>query len=623
MHLKTHRPIKRRRPTKDIERELHAIYRNRDGNIPDLSKLERRRKKTITFYLFRILLFFFVLTILGWGSFLIFKPYHIQKTESLTLEIETPEIILAGDEVFYHIVYKNPSSVDLSSLQIQVHLPKNFLVTSTRPASPQQNIWAIGSVSAGSDGSIDIGGIHESSLPAEQTIQAIASYKPANGSSDFQKIASKRVSLETSALLIDLVGPEKSIPGDEVSYTITLKNSGKKTLEKTQVRFLAPETFSLASANPEPSQPDVLVWNLEPFAPEDLKEIILTGSFTSTASGTLPLKAEIGFMNQEGEFLLQNSREYNTDLLGGNMLVYLIANGSSEQQTILPGENLRLSLDYQNKGTEAVQDITFSLHFQPSSDKTLPIDWLLADLSGGRREGNTLTWDKNTTANLAMIEAEGAGVIDIVLPITKQVKDTADQFTLELSTTIQVIADLETSRTLETSPLLIKLNSDAEFFSFARFYDEQGNIVGSGPLPAKVGQTTTYRVYWEVRNSLHALENGIISTSLPPHVTWTGKASSDMGTIVFNETTRMITWNITQLPTSLSRIGAWFDVSVTPKQADIGTFLKLINPSAFEIKDKTTTDFIHFSSEMLDTELPEDRFAKGKGVVEEDALAHK
>ena len=169
----------------------------------------------------------------------------------------------------------------------------------------------------------------------------------------------------------------------------------------------------------------------------------------------------------------------------------------------------------------------------------------------------------------------------------------------------------------ETSPIEIQINSNTGFYAFARYHDEDGNPLASGPLPPKVGQTTTYRVFWEVRNSLHDLHKGSTTANLPPGIIWTGNSASDIGTIIFDETTRLVTWNIDGLPASIPRVGAWFDVSVTPQSSDVGTFVKLINPIAFEITDKETDDTIHASTPILDTEIPQDQFAKGKGTVEE------
>jgi hypothetical protein len=176
---------------------------------------------------------------------------------------------------------------------------------------------------------------------------------------------------------------------------------------------------------------------------------------------------------------------------------------------------------------------------------------------------------------------------------------------------------VESARLIETSPITIALNSDASFAAQARYFAEDGAVTGSGPLPPAVDQTTTYRVYWTLKNSLHDLERISVSVNLPPDVAWMGNTGTDIGAVSFHETTRLITWNMEKVPTSIPTIRAWFDLAITPDANDVGTFVKLTNVTAFEGTDTATGDTVHAAADALDTELPEDTRAAGKGVVTE------
>jgi len=62
---------KRRRPIKDIERELRVIYHGRDGRIPDLTKLEYQRKSLLTAILIRMSILLLLVFVIGIGFLLI------------------------------------------------------------------------------------------------------------------------------------------------------------------------------------------------------------------------------------------------------------------------------------------------------------------------------------------------------------------------------------------------------------------------------------------------------------------------------------------------------------------------------------------------------------------------
>jgi hypothetical protein len=196
----------------------------------------------------------------------------------------------------------------------------------------------------------------------------------------------------------------------------------------------------------------------------------------------------------------------------------------------------------------------------------------------------------------------------------------ADTFSIKSSGTLQTIEDTSTTYTIMEIPLVIQINSDMSFHTFARYFLEDGTAIGSGSLPPMIGKTTTYRVFWEIRNHLHDLEKGSLSMSLPQNVLWQGTSLADMGILHFDETTRLVTWTIEKLPKTTTRLGAWFDISITPSISDRGTYVKLTNPVAFQINDTITKDTLHVSSQTITSEIPEDTFANGKGVVLEESL---
>ena len=106
-----------------------------------------------------------------------------------------------------------------------------------------------------------------------------------------------------------------------------------------------------------------------------------------------------------------------------------------------------------------------------------------------------------------------------------------------------------------------------------------------------------------------------MSTTIPQDVTWLDNTDTDIGTISFNATTRLVTWTISKMPVEVAHAGAWFDVAINPDEDDVGRFVKLTNTTSFEAKDTVTNESLSKSLSELTTELPEDDFAAGEGVV--------
>lgn len=606
----------KRKTDDEIKAELRAIYADKEGEMPDLTKLERRGGSRITRILVRSIVVLFVLSAAAWGGFLVWSQSGILQGRPLNTSVETPETVRSGEETFYTFRYENAGTAPIAALGMKLTVPPEFSITSLNPppTDPEANGWTIGSLSRASDGAITVGGVFRSEVPSEQTIQALYTYKPANFSSDFQDIATAKVKVDASVLQISVNGPEKALPGDEATYVVNVQNSGLRDQENVLVEAMAPEGFAMTSADPATSEPGSHAWKIAKLTPGELKAITVKGTYTSSVSGEQTFGARAAFLNSDNVEFTQTSAQATTDVLGGAIAFHLVVNGSPSDQTVDPGKPLRVSVDYANNGNETVQGLSFSLALTGTG--TLPVDWPTADLGGGTRSGNTVTWDKTAVTAFDQFTPSTSGTIDLMVPTLSTLSASlSSTVVLTLTASLDQIGSVASPRSIGASPVTVGVNSDFRSSAHAEYYDENDVPVGTGPLPPQVGKTTTYRLVWRVANSFHPLSGMRMTTNLPPKVAWTANAHADVGTITFDETTRIVTWHIDAVPTALPGAEATFDVAVTPDAADVGSFYKLTNAIAVEATDTVTKDQVQNGIDILTTELPEDTLAEGKGIV--------
>jgi uncharacterized repeat protein (TIGR01451 family) len=462
-------------------------------------------------------------------------------------------------------------------------------------------------------GSITIEGVFLSEVPSSQRLQALFTYKPANFSSDFQDIATHKVEITDSVIALSLTGPEKALAGDVSEYVVNIQNTGSEPVYNLRVTPALPQDFTLSESEPLLLEEETS-WSLASLAAGELTAITLKGSFTSTASGEQKASVTVGFVDDE-LFLPQATQEVVTDVLGGSVAFSVIVNGSNQNQNAQLGETLRVSLDFENASKESVEDLTVEMRVE-GNDGDVPIDWSKANLGDGSRSGNTVTWNADAVTSLKKLDPEASTVIDLSLPLSSSLADgDADTFTIGVTLTLGKVGNVTSTRTLEATPIIVSLNSDVSVNTQARYYSEAGSAIGSGPLPPEVGETTSYRVYWNVSNSLHALTSVKMSTTIPQDVTWLDNTDTDIGTLSYNATTRLITWTISKMPVEVGHAGAWFDVAINPDAGDVGRFVKLVNTTSFEAKDTITNESLSESLSELTSELPKDDFAKGEGTV--------
>ncbi len=601
------------RSAREIKKNLRSIYAGADGKVPDMTKLDRGGRGGLTRFLMKSIVLLAVLCALAWGGFFLFTQGLFQTNETLTLSIEGPDQVKAGDELSYTIRYENTGDVPIANLTMKLNLPDSFHLYGAIPEADTSDEWTIGSLSAGSDGAVTLTGVFLAEVPSSQRLQALFTYKPANFSSEFQDIATHKVNIEDSVIALSLTGPEKALVGDTSEYIVNVQNTGQDPVYNLRVIPTLPQDFPVTASEPSVEEGQTY-WSIDQLEPGELTAITITGSYTSTAGGEQTVGVNAGFVTDD-LFLKQAGEELVTDVLGGSVAYSVIVNGSNASQNAELGETLRVSLDYANNSGESVEGLTFALDLSADGG-SIPINWDAANLGSGERSGNSIRWTTEQIEGLERLESEQQGVIDLSLPILSSLtEDVADTFTMDVTLTLSKVGSVSSTRTIEATPIVITLNSDTNVGAHARYFSEGGAEIGSGPLPPEVGETTSYRVYWSLTNSLHALEDIEMTTTLPQDVTWLDNNDTDIGAVRYNATTRQVTWSISKLITDIPSAGAWFEIAINPSDADVGRFLKLTNTTSFSATDTETEEGLSETIDILTTELPYDDFATGQGVV--------
>jgi len=615
---------KRKRSSQEIRSELKKIYVEKDGNMPNLSRMQKQSSSRSTRFLLKLIGVLLFISVVAWGGFFLWTQTIFKNGDDLNVLIDGPDSAKAGETVYYTVVYENIARTSLENLTLTLHLPETFTITQSSPEPTQAERWDLGTMTPTSDGKIMIGGVFRSEVGSSQTLQALVTYRPGNTHADFQTLESKKVTIESSVLETTLSGPATALTGDEVTYTVTLQNTSDSPVSNVATTLLVPEGFEIASAEPvqemdeeeKPLLPPV--WKFSELAPKEPQTITIKGQYIATMEGTQTITAQALFLKEDDTTTIQQSQEVVTEVIQGALVFHFILNGSTESQTTTLGKNLRGSIDFENTSPETMEDLSFVLTVDSEKGLT-PIDWTQADLGGGEKQGATITWSRDQLIELAEIEGEGKGVIDFTLPLGTEInlETQSDVFTLTLEATTKKAGETTDDRTVQTSPMTITLLSDTMLNAQTRYYLDDGTPVGTGSIPPNVGEVSSYGVLWTLTNSLHPLENITISTTLPSHVNWTDQAVANVGTITYDPVTRVMTWTIPSLPTSITQTQAWFGVGFTPTSDDVGTFLKLTNPSSLTATDTAVSTPLSTSTGSLTTDLSDDPSVTGTGVVVE------
>lgn len=606
--------------TKEVDRELRSMYDDRRRDATDMRSLQQADRSFFRRGLVGLTVFFGILASLSWAGFFLFSPAGGGfKGEQVELSIDGPDRVKSGELVAYAVKYKNGEGTPLGTANMELRLPKQFKVIDKIPA-PTGNTWQLGSVSQGKEGIVTITGIFIGPIDKTYDMQAILTYRPADFNSEFQKVATRGITIVDSVLELTVTAPAKVLPGDKLAITYSYKNTSQNDFSDLRFRPLYPNGFIPESSDPTGEDKGFEEWKITTLSAGADGKVVITGSFASEAEGVKDAKGQMGFVDDAGEFQLQKEATSSMDVLKGDLVTTLILNGKTSDQPVRFGDKLRYTVSYKNTGTATLENIELTLGLEGMPTDSALIWSELKDKAQGVRTGNTIVWTKKQVPSLGRIDAGDEGAIDVEIPFVSAPMTGAEKVDQGVSASVTAkigsIDGAKTDRTAKSSPILVKAISDTTFGAEARYFDNDDIPVGTGPLPPKVGESTTYRISWTITNSLHDLSNLKLSAALPPNVVWTGKSTVDAGDLRFDAATGKMLWTLNWMPTNVTKLNIGFDVGIIPDESQKGKIPTLVDGTIFEATDKSNGFSFLLSASPLTTALESDPSATGKGRVQ-------
>lgn len=602
----------------DLEYDLRQIYAGDDGNMPDLHTLEKARSNRLRTALIALVFFFGLLAATAWAGFFVFQPGAF-RGEGVKVSVAAPAPLVAGGMATLKIRYVNGERVALGSFEIAATFPEGFHMISATPPPIEGTRWIIGSLGSGQSGEIEVTGTVDGAVGTPLAFSAYGTYIPANFNSEFQSVGSLTTGVADSVLKLSVSGPDRTPAGEAVTYLVRYENAGDVTLSGAAVELTLPPDLLIESVTPAQRVEDRRV-PLPDILPGASGEIAVRGSYASEASGQRIVSATAGVLAPDQRLAVYARAEGRTDVVGGDLVLTAVTNGVSGTGRVNFGDTLRTTLTYENRGSVDLSgvDITLVYEARPTAGGSFLNFETLSDESAGVREGGRVTWTKTQIARLAKLAPGDEGTIDVSINLADAPFSLSDRaYAVDVSAEARVakVGDLPVGRAVKSAKTTLSLNSDLRFGAATRYFNDDDLAVGTGPVPPRVGATTTYRVFWTADNTLHELTGLTLRVPLPPGVAYAERGQASAGEIRFDTASSTVVWTLNRMPESVTRLDGAFDVRIVPTAADAGKILSLTGPLSFEATDTAAGGIIVRTIEPLDTNLETDPQVSGKGNV--------
>jgi hypothetical protein len=606
----------------EIEQSLTAIYEGQPSK-EWMNTMDRGRRKI------GVVIIGIAFSLIAIGSVIALVLFWMTSSRSfdgngIEIQIEGPKDVSIGQEVSYRINWYNVSREPLAATEFRVSFPNDFKIIGTDPTPTSEPlVFRLGAQSVEGRGTIKVSGVFTGAIGTKSVVQVVTTYRPSSFNSDFEELDSMDIQYANSVLQGTMNIPSKVVPGDKVKLTYTVTNSGSQKMEDARYRFILPEGFALSttSTQDDPSLRE-LFGNLGSWDAGASTSVDIFGTFAARSGGELKMIAEAGFSLADGTFAPAQRTEAPMLVLAGDLDIEVVVNGGQNDRNIVFGEWQRIALSYQNLSGVTLEDVRLALRIEPYSASGTQlvsslVDWSkLTDETGGTRVGNVLEFTSREIKDLALLDKDESGMIEISVPIISSATSGQDvPLLISAEAKIQKVGGEKVNRVIQTTPITLRLQTDASLSAIARYTSEEGAPVGSGPLPPVVGSSTTYRVEWHVSKTIHELDRVIVTATLPSSAIWVGEKEVGAGEVKYDDGKKLITWTINKMPEDIQDLMLSFDVTLRPTESDLGRFGQLLGESRLEYTDVKLDQSMIRTASSLTTDLPDDEIAKRKGVV--------
>jgi len=604
----------------EIDNNLSEIYSDKKGDLVDVKKMKIKRRQLFIVSLFKNLLILTVFAGLIYFAYIYFFD-NSNDSSALEFKITAPEKIIAGEEVTYKIEYHNPSKFILTNVHLEIQYPENFILTSSSVIPQNGNYgWDLPDINAGASASLSVSGKIINKPESVNVVSGRLSYTPLNYSSQFKKEASASSLVSGLGFQVDLQYSNTAFLNQENTMNLAFSDIKNNYLGDFNISFSLPEetNASVASTTTESASSSLLAkrititkaggtsWQIgglsQEFGPQEIPLVYRINSKLESSDISVRLEKKL----EDGQSYIFWEKTFKPELVKSDLNLTMFINGTKSDNAVNFGQDLNYTLSYNNKGDNTFKEVVIMT--------SLTGDFLDFNSLNMEREGelknNIIIWTKKEIPELAEIKPGQGGELNFSLSLLPYKEtDLGKNFDIISYAQYGVNNQVTKGDENKSNTVTSRINSDLSLSEEIKYFNDDNQPVGSGPLPPRVSEKTSFRVYWVVKNNLHELTDSRVIFDLPSNVSWDNNSNTNVGNLSYNENTRQITWEIGRLPVSVYRADAEFSISVTPDENDKNKILILSTGSTISATDTETKNTITKKTGAKTTKLEDDDIA--------------
>jgi len=615
---------KKKLDDKEIENNLREIYsEDEKGLLPDFKTIKVKKKKSV---FLKFLYFFIFLAILFGIGFSIFKYVRNNRDISsvLKLNISAPEKISLGDDFFYEIEYKNNSNYNLNNLSLEFTYPENFILAEVYSIDEtvDNKVWKIEKLGPNLSGKIKIRGKIINKEGSINLLTVKANYGIDGLSSGFSKESLNSIIIGSLPFEITNDFYATVLIDEEYPLKLNFKDFPVNQIDKFVLSFSGPENiFSIKNTidkNSSSSSSSTSLTKIDDFnysiaaSSSDPFSFNFKYKISERKNDQENVSWILKYIDDTGKEFVFFEKQVTLEIIKSDLNLNISINESSTDTPINFGDTLNYVITYNNKGDKDMKNVVIMAILKSDF-----LDWKsLKDENGGTVSRKTISWTSKEISDLEVLEPGEGGEIKFSI-------NTGNSNNIEFGQDLKVSSyaqfsigniedfsnDDEHLNDNSSNTIINEFNSDLSIQERVLYFDDDNIPVGSGPLPPVVGEKTSFKYYWTLKNSLHELKDVKVELDLPDYVIWDNNYTVDAGNLNYNLDDNKIVFTISRWPIGIDTVEASFSVSIIPTEAEYNKIIILSPGSSLSAVDDKTGAIINKKTEVKTSKLEDDPIA--------------
>jgi hypothetical protein len=521
----------------------------------------------------------------------------------VSLEITGPDRIVSGEDVVYIARYKNSTKTALNEVYLNFYWPENSLPES---GNLSEKI-SVGTLGPGEKKEFQFKGKIIGLKGFRKEINVELSYQPAKVKSRFENKAVFSTEIISVPLVLSFDMPEKVSSGQQITASLKYLNDSETNFQNLAVKIEYPVGFKVSSTYPQPQEN---LWEIGVLENNQEGKILITGIVEGQRGDSNIFRAYLGTM-KNGAFVSYaetvKAIQISLPILSLDMTV-----NDEHNYAASAGDYLRYKIKYQNNGQLGIPSVNISLKFDSKA-----LDFSTLDLKEkGSFDGsnNTISWNQANASELEFLAPGQTGEFNFAIRVLENlpVKSFSDKnftiYAVASSNSSNVPLALSNQQVSDSIKTETKINT--RLGVVAKGYYVDSFLQNSGPLPPKIGQTTTYSIHWQITNISNDAENVRVEAILPAAVEWINKYSPSSNNFRYDVLNRKIIWEVGKLSAGTGVVApakyAVFQVALTPTAPQINQVVELLKQSKISGKDIFTESNLESVASAVLSDLKED-----------------